>query len=79
MNATQSPLIGFVDYIDQFGQRYRGGYARIYYPMIDIKNDRYKSEAEYAARNNLGVVAQEGYNYDRPRSRGEGKDWNETS
>jgi hypothetical protein len=40
---------------------------------------RYKSEVDYAARNNLGVVAQEGYNYDRPRGFREGKDWDETS
>jgi hypothetical protein len=71
-------MIGFVDYIDQFGGRHRGGYARIYYPMIDVKSaDRYETEAAYVARNNLGVVAKEGYYYDRPRSRMDGDDWNE--
>jgi hypothetical protein len=72
-------MIGFVDYIDQFGGRHRGGYARIYYPMVDAKSaDRYPTEAVYAVRNNLGVVAKEGYNYDRPRHRGEGNDWKES-
>jgi hypothetical protein len=48
--------------------------------MVDAKNaDRYPTEAVYAARNNLGVVAKEGHNYDRPRRRGEGNDWNEST
>jgi hypothetical protein len=69
---TDLYLIGFVDYIDQFGQRHRGGYARQYQPMIDKAS--YATEREFALRNNLIVVAQDGYNYDRVRLRGEGGD-----
>jgi hypothetical protein len=68
-------VIGFVDYRDQFGERHRGGYARRYYPVID--DMKYENEAERAKRNNLLVFAQERYNYDRRRHRGEGKDWSE--
>lgn len=68
-------VIGFVDYVDQFGERHRGGYGRRYYPAIDEM--KYETEAERAKRNNLHVISQEGYNYDRLRRRGEGKDWNE--
>jgi hypothetical protein len=60
-------VIGFVDYIDQFGQRHRGGYARQYQPMIDKVS--YVTEREFAQRNNLIVVAQDGYNYDRVQLR----------
>lgn len=56
-------LYGYVDYIDQFGQRHRGGYARVY------NND--------SPANNLDVVSQDRYNYDRLRKKGEGIDWNE--
>ena len=66
-------VIGFVDYIDQFDERHRAGYARQYFPAVDEIN--YETEAERAKRNNLHVVAQDGYNYDRSRRRGEGKDW----
>ena len=55
-------LIGYVDYIDAFGERHRGGYARIYDPQPGVPN-------------NLGFVAQDGYNYDRLRDEGEGRDW----
>jgi hypothetical protein len=55
-------IIGYVDYIDQFDQHHRGGYGREYRPTIDDKA-RYKTEEEFAQRNNLIVVAQEGYNY----------------
>ena len=64
-------MIGYVDYIDQFGAHHRGGYARQYQPMIDLKT-RYETDREFAQRNNLTVVAQPGYNYDRVRRRGEG-------
>ena len=65
-------MIGDVDYTDQFGQHHRGGYARQYWPMIDDKG-RYKTgdefdQRKFAQRNNLLVVAQEGYNYDRVRA-----------
>ena len=56
-------LVGYVDYRDQFGNRYRGGYARHYDP---------KGEED-----NLILVTQPGYNYDRPRKNGEGNDWGE--
>ena len=67
-------LIGFVDYIDQFGQRYRGGYARRYQPRMDDRS-RYRTDDAFEQRSNLVFVAQDGYNYDRPRVRGEGNDW----
>ena len=56
---------GYVDYIDQFGQRHRGGYARVYDPRLDTE----------PSRNNLLFITQKGYNYDRLRKRGEGSDW----
>ena len=67
-------LIGFVDYVDQFKQRYRGGYARRYQPRMDDRS-RYKTDDAFEQRSNLVFVAQNGYNYDRPRGRGEGNDW----
>jgi hypothetical protein len=65
-------MIGYVDYTDQFDQRHRGGYARQYFPMIDAKS-RYETDEEFDQqkfdrRNNLLVVAQEGYNYDQVRA-----------
>lgn len=61
--ALQLYLIGFVDYQDQFGGRYRSGYARVYLP------DR------NGTGNNLGYVNLPGYNFDRARVFGEGIDW----
>ena len=55
-------LVGYVDYMDAFGERHRGGYARIYDPQPGLPN-------------NLGFVTEDGYNYDRPRVEGEGRDW----
>jgi hypothetical protein len=66
-------VIGFVDYIDQFGVRHRAGYGRRYDPAIDAM--KYETAADRAKRNNLHVVVQKDYNYDRPRRQGEGKDW----
>jgi len=60
--TRQLHIIGYVDYVDQFGARHRGGYARLY--------DRERE-------NNLIYVREPGYNYDRLRVRGEGGDWNE--
>ena len=56
-------IYGYVDYIDIFEQRHRGGYAREFVPG--------------RPQNNLVFVKQVGsnYNYDRPRHRGEGRDW----
>jgi hypothetical protein len=56
--------VGYVDYMDQFGGRYRGGFARIFSPAVD--------------GNNLIVFTRRGYNYDRPREQGEGIDWDES-
>jgi hypothetical protein len=63
-------LIGHVDYIDQFGRRYRGGFARRYVPTLD--GPQFKNAPQ---RNNLNFVLQTGYNYDRERIPGEGDDW----
>lgn len=59
-------VIGYVDYIDQFKQRHRNGYARVYNRWLDD-----------GKQNNLLLVTQSGYNYDRPRNKGEGNDWSE--
>jgi hypothetical protein len=67
-------LIGFVDYVDQFKQRHRGGCARLYQPRMDDRS-RFKTDDAFQQRSNLVFVAQDGYNYDRPRVRGEGNDW----
>jgi hypothetical protein len=72
--ASDLYLIGFVDYMDQFNQRHRAGYARLYQPMVDDRAS-YKTDEAFARRNNLFVVSQEGYNYDRLRLHGEGDDW----
>jgi hypothetical protein len=71
--AAKLYLIGYVDYIDQFGEHHRGGYARLYDTR---KDDRafYKTDEDFAARNNLVFVTQEGYNYDRIR-----RPWGEVS
>jgi hypothetical protein len=73
-------MLGYVDYIDTFNTRRRAGYARYYDPSID-QDSLYMShqtgfdEARYKLRNNLPFVTQRGYNYDRPRVKGEGNDW----
>jgi hypothetical protein len=54
---------GYIDYRDQFGERYRAGYASRYQPE--------------SATDNLTMEALDGYNYDRPRKPDEGHDWNE--
>ena len=59
--ANEALVVGYVDYRDQFGGRYRGGYARYFVPAMK--------------RNNLHVVTKRGYNYDRKREKGEGDDW----
>ena len=53
-------IVGYVDYRDQFGGKYRGGYARILNLMSETDN--------------LEFFTQRGYNYDRPRQQGEGND-----
>jgi hypothetical protein len=56
-------LIGYVDYMDRFGGRHRGGYGRRYQPSTP--------------NNNLVFIDADGYNYDRDRNNGEGNDWDE--
>ncbi len=59
-------LYGYVDYIDKFGARHRGGYAReCYFDADDPANPNLKTI----------FVAQPKYNYDRLRVHGEGNDW----
>ena len=67
-------LYGYVDYIDQFGQRHRAGWARLYEPDRDDRQ-YYPSDDDFAKRSNLVFVAEEGYNYDRERMPREGNDW----
>lgn len=55
-------VYGYVDYIDQFGQRHRAGYAR----RFGIQ--------ETSTSDNLLFVTQPGYNYDRKRQPNEGRD-----
>lgn len=54
-------LFGYVDYIDAFGERHRGGYARMLAP--DQRN------------NNLVFITNTAFNYDVVRQQGEGRDW----
>jgi hypothetical protein len=56
-------IIGYVDYIDAFDRHWRGGYPRVYDP---VRN---------GTDNNLTFVPAAGYNYDRARKPGEGRDW----
>jgi hypothetical protein len=65
--AAKLYVYGYVDYVDVFGGRHRGGYAREYISALDIGKPK--------ERNNLNVVTNSAYNYDRQRNRGEGKDW----
>ena len=60
-------VYGYVDYIDAFKRRHRGGYGRVFVPSLDTGPPQ--------KRNNLNVVADGRYNYDRPRKPGEGNDW----
>jgi hypothetical protein len=73
-------LFGFVDYIDAFNGRHRAGYGREYVQGLGKGFDErssYVSDEEFKARSNLAFVEQSGYNYDRPRKKGEGNDWGE--
>ncbi len=71
-------LIGYVDYRDQFEDRHRAGYARVYRPAIDDR-PMYNTDDEFKARSNLVFVTLQRYNYDRVRTRGEGNDWDQTT
>jgi hypothetical protein len=59
-------LYGYVDYIDSFGKRHRGGFGQNYYAPNDDKGE---------GMSNLTFLMQHGYNYDRERVKGEGNDW----
>jgi hypothetical protein len=66
-------IYGYVDYIDQFGNHYRAGFARQYDPTpIKIIN-----AGVVQGYSNLFFVNQPGYNDDRIRKHGEGNDWDE--
>lgn len=72
-------VIGYVDYLDKFGNRHRSGYARKYNPLIDLQlaldaNDLARV-FKHADPDNLDFINQAGYNYDRQRKKGEGNDW----
>lgn len=56
-------LFGYVDYIDQFGDRHRSGYGRTYIPARDLR-ENYPSDDRFNNRSNLDFVTQPGYNYD---------------
>ena len=58
-------VFGYVDYIDQFDERQRGGYGRQYIPNI--------------GGNNLGFpIVRAKLNYDEPRTPSVGWDWPKT-
>jgi len=69
-------LYGYIDYKDQFRNRYRAGYGRFYLPRADDLSN-YTSPDDFLKRSNLFFITQPGYNYDRLRNQGEGTDWNE--
>jgi len=69
-------VLGYVDYIDQFGQRHRAGYGRKYNAIMD-RRDTYGTEEAFTLRNNLDLITQKEYNYDHPRQHGESNDWDE--
>jgi hypothetical protein len=70
-------VFGYVDYIDQFGTRHRGGFARIYEPALDNRAN-YESDKHFTGRGNLIFMTKKGYDYDRPRRWGEGNDWQDS-
>jgi hypothetical protein len=51
-------VIGYVDYVDVFGARHRGGYGRVYDPAVDAGTPAQE-------RSNLLYFPAENYNYDR--------------
>ncbi|MEO8060252.1 MAG: hypothetical protein ABI671_18200 [Burkholderiales bacterium] len=58
-------VFGHVDYIDVFRCRHRSGWVRTYIPSLQGTDD------------NLVYAVGDRYNYDRPRKKGEGNDWDE--
>jgi hypothetical protein len=60
-------LIGHVDYVDMFNRRYQAGYARVYYPEVDKREEYGKGEVgdeAFANRSNLVFLTEGDYNYD---------------
>jgi hypothetical protein len=53
-------IIGYVDYVDAFGSKFRSGYARVYDPAVD-------EGVPPAERSNLLYFPAAKYNYDRER------------
>lgn len=71
---TKLLLFGYVDYIDSFGMRHRGGYGRFYKPKRNCRA-LYRSDKDFERRSNLFFISEDTYNYDRPRNQDEGNDW----
>jgi hypothetical protein len=72
-------FLGYVDYADRFGKRHRSLYARRYIPRVDTRSDYQHPNGKprgkaWKARNNLWIETKDGYNDDRPRQEGEGRD-----
>jgi hypothetical protein len=64
--AIEFYALGYVDYTDSFGKRYRAGYARRYKSDRNIPDPEvYPTEEAYHRRSNLMIVGGERYNYDR--------------
>lgn len=61
-------VFGFVDYIDQFGDEYRGGYGRWYEPARDNRARFIGSDEDFLERNNLTYIEDPRYNYDALRT-----------
>lgn len=81
-SKTKVYVLGYADYIDKFSERHRAGFARWYNPVADdhrlYEDETGKvNEQTWNERNNLLFVTQPHYNYDRPRKKGDGKDWDD--
>lgn len=56
-------VLGYVDYRDKFGDTHRGAYAREYDGDMDTR-ERYETDKDWRARNNLPIITQARYNDD---------------
>jgi hypothetical protein len=72
-NAKNLFIYGYVDYIDQFGNHYRAGFARQYDPTPT----KIINSGVVQGYNNLFYVNQPWYNDDHIRQKYEGNDWDE--
>lgn len=68
-------LLAYCDYIDTFGARHRVGWARAYDSWRGWRKPEGMSDEAYASFNNLEFVHAPGYNYERQREQGDGRDW----